>query len=66
MKAPPGMVAVIIPEKTIARLDELIDKAQVPPNHDDQAAHDVAETMRVMLYENRSKGWLPKRVVKLQ
>ncbi len=63
--APPGFVAVYFQAKTIDRLDALIDLAQVPPNHDDQAAHDIAESLRVVFWENRTRGRMPKRVVRL-
>lgn len=60
-RAPPNSALLVMPLKTIDRLDRLIDLAQVPPNHDDQAAHNIAETMRVMLWENRQRGFIPQR-----
>lgn len=57
----PGGVWLFVENRTLDRLDALIDLAQVPPNHDDQAAHNAAETVRVILWENRSRGRIPPR-----
>lgn len=69
----PGMVAIYLPEKTIDRLDALIDEyapksdtEQGPGPTHMKAATSVAETLRVMLWENRTRGWMPKRKVPAQ